>query len=198
MNAYAEEFKVIKLLPPQTENGMPLMKALKNRQSSRQFSPKELPLQVLSDMLWAANGINRPDSGGTTAPTAKDMHEIDIYVARPEGLYLYDSKANLLLPVLAGDIREATGMQSFVKEAPLNLIYVANISKMQGMSSNMIDFYAAADASFISENVYLFCASSGLGTVVRGWIDKPSLALAMKLRPDQKVVFAQTVGYPKD
>jgi nitroreductase len=144
-------------------------------------------------MLWAACGINRPDSGHRTAPSARDMQEIDIYVARADGLYLFDAKENMLMLVLAEDIRASTGKQSFVKDAPINLIYVADLSKM---GADM-DFYAATDTGFISENVYLFCASSGLATVVRGFIDKPALAKAMKLRPDQKIILAQTVGYPK-
>ena len=193
----AQEIKPIKLLPAQTEGGKPLMQALKERKSSREFSSNELPLQVISDMLWAACGINRLDSGGRTAPSAKNMQEINIYVVRADGVYLFDPKINMLLPVLAGDIRGLTGKQSFVKEAPVNLVYVADLAKMGGLSNDSIDFYSATDTGFISENVYLYCASLGLATVVRNWIDKPALAKAMQLRPDQKVILAQTVGYPK-
>ncbi|MDD5436768.1 MAG: SagB/ThcOx family dehydrogenase [Candidatus Omnitrophica bacterium] len=193
----AEGLKPVKLLPPQTEGGKPLMKALGERRSMREFSPNELPPQVLSDLLWAANGINRPGSGGRTAPTAKNMQEIDIYVSKADGLYLYDAKTNSLVPVLAGDIRSATGDQPFVKGAPVNLIYVADMSRMAGMPPGAADFYAATDTGFISENVYLYCASAGLATVVRGWVDKPALARTMKLRNDQKIILAQTVGYPK-
>lgn len=188
-----ESAKSIKLLAPQTEGGMPLMQVLKERKSERDFSSTELPLQVISDMLWAACGINRPDSGHLTAPSAKNMQEIDVYVARADGLYLFNAEENMLMLVLAEDIRALTGKQPFVKDAPINLIYVADLSKM---SADM-DFYAATDTGFISENVYLFCASSGLATVVRGFIDKPVLAKAMKLRSGQKIILAQTVGYPK-
>jgi len=194
----AEEMKPVKLLSPQTEGGKPLMQALKDRQSMRAFSPKELPPQILSDLLWAAGGVNRPDSGGLTAPTAKNMQEIDIYVVKAEGVYLYDAKANTLVPVLAGDIRSVTGKQEFAKHAPVNLVYVSDLSKMNGMSVQDADFYAATDTGFVSENVYLYCSSAGLATVVRGWVDKTALAKAMKLKPDQRVVLAQTVGYPKD
>lgn len=194
----ADEIKMIKLPAPQTEGGKPLMQALKARQSIRDFSTKELPLQVLSDLLWAAGGINRPDSGGRTAPTAKNMQEIDIYVAKADGLYFYDAKGNSLFPVLPDDIRAATGGQPFVKDAPVNLIFVANMSRMSGMPSEAADFYSATDTGFISENVYLYCASAGLATVVRGWVDKPALAKAMKLRPDQKIILAQTVGYARN
>ena len=194
----ADELKPIKLLPPQTEGGKPLMQALKDRGSVREFSSKELELQKLSDLLWAACGINRPDSGGLTAPTARNMKEIDVYVVKAEGVYLYEAKTNTLVPVLSGDIRALTGKQGFVKNAPINLIFVADLSKMNGMSKEDADFYAATDTGFISENVYLYCSSAGLATVVRGWVDKAELAKAMKLRTDQKIVLAQTVGYPKE
>jgi SagB-type dehydrogenase family enzyme len=195
---YAQEVKSIKLLAPQTQGGEPLMQVLKERKSSRAFSSKELSLQVLSDLLWAAFGINRPDTGGRTAPTAINMQEIDIYVAKKDGLYLYDAKANMLLSVIAQDLRDLTGQQPFVQDAPINLIYVADLAKMSRLSGDAVDFYAVADTGFISENVYLFCASFGLATVVRGMVDRPALAKAMKLRPDQKIILAQTVGYPKE
>jgi len=194
---HAKDIEPIRLPAPQTEGGKPLMQALKERKSLREFSAKDLPLQMLSDMLWAACGINRPDTGGRTAPTAKNMQEIDVYVVKAEGVYLYDAKANMLVPVLAGDIRAITGKQSFVKDAPVNLIFVADLLKMGGMDAASMDFYSATDTGYISENVYLYCASAGLATVVRGWVDKPALEKAMKLSRGQKVVLAQTVGYPK-
>ena len=194
----AEELKPIKLPAPQTEGGKPLMQALKDRKSTRAFSPKELPAQILSDLLWAACGINRPDSGLRTAPTAKNMQEIDIYTVKADGVYLYDARANMLTPVLSGDIRAATGAQDFVKSAPINLVYVCNLTKMGGKSAQDADFYAATDTGYISQNVYLYCSSAGLATVVRGWLDKAALARAMKLRPDQRVILAQTVGYPAE
>lgn len=195
----AQELKPIKLLAPQTESGKPLMQALKERRSQREFSPQDLPLQVLSDMLWAARGINRPETAHLTAPSAMNMQEIDIYVAKKDGLYLYNAKENLLEPILAEDIRELTGngRQEFFKAAPVNLIYVASLAKMNRIQPADVDFYAGCDTGFISENVYLFCASAGLATVVRGWVDKTSLAKTMKLRADQKIILAQTVGYPK-
>lgn len=196
--AQAKNREVIKLLAPQIEGGKSLMQALKDRKTTREYSSQELPLQVISDMLWAACGINRPDSGLRTAPSAMNMQEIDIYVATADGLYFFDAKENMLIPVLTEDIRALTGKQLFVKYAPINLIYVADLSKMSRLSALDKDFYAASDAGFISENVYLFCASVELATVVRGSIDKPVLAKAMKLRPDQKIIFAQTVGYPKN
>ncbi len=196
--AAEEGGKVIKLPPPQTEGGMPLMAALKARCSTRSFSSKPLPLQVLSNLLWAACGVNRPESGKRTAPTAMNMQEIDVYVALPEGLYLYNAKEHQLELVLMQDLRAATGRQPFVAEAPLNLIFVADYAKMGRASAEAKDFYSATDTGYISQNVYLFCASEGLATVVRGMVDKAALAEKMGLRPEQKVVLAQTVGYPKE
>jgi len=195
-SVYAEELKAITLPAPQTETGGPLMQILKERKSERTFSSREIPLQVLSDMLWAASGINRPGSSKRTAPSAKNMQEIDVYVAKSDGLYIYDAASNMLLSVISKDIRGLTGLQAFVKDAPLNLIYVADYSKMGEMQDKDKDFYSAADTGFISQNVYLYCASEGLATVVRGWVDKSTLRKAMKLRPDQKIILAQTVGYP--
>jgi len=195
---YAQESKLIKLPAPQIEGGKPLMQAVKVRKTSREFSLKELPLQIISDLLWAADGINRQDSGHRTAPSAMNMQEIDIYIAKADGLYLFDAKENMLMPVVAADLRALTGNQPFVKDAPVNLIFVADLKKMSKPSAEMVDFYAATDTGFISENVYLYCASAGLATVVRGWVDKPVLAKAMKLRNNQKIILAQTVGYPKD
>ena len=154
-------------------------------------------MQVLSNMLWAACGVNRPESGKRTAPSAVNWQEIDTYVATADGLYLYDAKAHILKPVLAGDIRAATGRQTFVKDAPVNLIFVADFSRMGKATTEDKVFYSATDTGFISQNVYLYCASEGLATVVRGAVDKEKLAKVMKLRPDQKVILAQSVGYPK-
>jgi nitroreductase len=124
-----------------------------------------------------------------------NWQETDIYVATAEGLYVYDAKALLLKPVLRGDLRATTGTQPFVKDAPMNLVYVADLAKTRGSAAER-DLFVAADVGFIAENVYLFCASEGLATVVRGSIDRPALATAMHLRPDQRIVLAQTVGYP--
>ncbi len=196
---FAEGLQAIKLPQPQVQGGKPLMQALKERKSLRNFSSRQLPLQVIADLLWSAGGINRSGQAeNRTAPSAMNMQEIDIYVAKAEGLYLFDAKENILKPVFSKDIRALTGKQDFVKDAPLNLIYVADLDKMKFHIESDINFYSAADTGFISENVYLYCASAGLATVVRGWMDKPALAEAMKLTKTQRVIFAQTVGYPKN
>ncbi|MGD1082479.1 MAG: SagB/ThcOx family dehydrogenase [Candidatus Sulfotelmatobacter sp.] len=191
----AQDLKPIPLPTPQTDGGRPLMQVLKERKTQREFSPEKLPMQVLANLLWAAFGINRPD-GRRTAPSAMNWQEIDIYVVMGDGLFLYNAKANRLEPILAQDVRAATGTQSFVATAPLNLVYVADLSKT-GQAGNEAELFTAADAGFISENVYLFCTSEGLATVVRGSVDRAALAKVMKLRPDQRILLAQSVGYPK-
>jgi len=190
--------EVIKLPPPQLNSGKSLMQALKDRRSERSFAAKKLPVNVLANMLWAACGINRPEAGKLTAPSAMNRQEIDVYVALPEGLYLYEAKGHLLKPVISQDIRALTGKQSFVAQAPVTLIYVADFKKMGNMKDEEKNFYAATDTGFVSQNVYLFCASDGLGSDVRGSIDKEALAKAMKLGDHQKIILAQTVGYPKE
>ncbi len=194
---FAQELKTIPLPKPQLDGGKPLMQVLKDRKSSREFRSEKLPQQVLSNLLWAASGVNRPESGKRTAPSARNWQEIDIYVAASEGLYLFDAKAHLLKPILTEDIRALTGPQSFVKDAALNLIYVADFSRISGALNEEKEFYSAADTGFIAQNVYLFCASEGLVTVVRAMIDRPALGKRMKLRPEQKITLSQPVGYPK-
>lgn len=196
-SSIAEQLKSIQLPKPQTDGGKPLMQALKDRHTTRDFSQEKLPLQVLSNLLWAADGVNRTDTGKRTAPSAHDWRDIDIYVAAADGLFLYDPAAHLLKPVLSEDIRALTGRQAFVKTAPVNLIYVSNYSRMKEAKDEEKIFYSAADTGFISQNVYLFCASEGLATVVRGFVDKPALSKKMGLAPDQTITLAQTVGYPK-
>ncbi len=193
--AQAEE-QSIQLTKPQTDRN-PFLQLLLKREPSRSFGSVPLPNAVLSNLLWAAAGINRPESGKRTAPTANNRQEIDLYAATAKGLYLYDAKANSLKPILAKDIREMTGKQAFVKEAAVNLIYVADLDKSSAASDGDRTLYAAAATGFMSQNVYLYCASEGLATVVRALIDRPALAEVMKLRPTQKIILAQSVGYPK-
>ncbi len=191
---------VVALPKPKTTGGMPLMQALSKRETMRSFAAKQLPDQVLSNLLWAACGVNRPD-GKRTAPTAVNWQEIDVYVARADGLWLFEPKTQSLKLVVQKDLGALTGMQPFVKDAPVNLVFVADLAKMTSErmkpTEAMKEFYAATDTGFVSQNVYLFCASEGLATVVRGMVDKPALAKAMSLRPDQRVILTQSVGYPK-
>lgn len=197
VSVFAQELTPIQLPKPRIEGGKPLMEALKERKSVRAFSSKELSQQQLSDLLWAANGVNRPQTGHRTAPSARNSQEIDIYVALPTGAYLYNARSNMLEPVVAGDVRGRMGRQQFVKDAPVVLVFVADYSRMGNMSEADKAFYAATDTGYVSQNVYLFCASEGLATVVLGSIDRNAITEALKLRPDQKPVLSQPVGYPR-
>ncbi|WOJ90559.1 SagB/ThcOx family dehydrogenase [Methylocapsa polymorpha] len=185
----------VALPQPRKSGGKPLFDALSERRSSREFRPDGLDARTLSELLWAAFGVNR-EHGFRTAPSAHDWREIDIYLALPDALYVYDPGAHALAPVIAQDLRAATGLQDFVATAPLNLVYVADFARVDSQDRAEQRFYAAADAGLIAQNVYLFCASEGLATVVRGLIDRPTLAMAMRLRPEQRVILAQTVGRP--
>jgi len=195
--ALSQSLSTVVLPPPQTDIGKPLMQALKLRQTSREFAAKPLPMQEISNLLWAACGINRAESGKRTAPSAMNWQEVDVYVVLPEGAYIYDAKSHSLNVVAQGDLRASTGTQGFVKDAPLDLVYVSDRARMSRGSDEDKTLYGAADVGFIAENVYLYCASQGLAVVVRGSVDRSSLALTLKLRADQKVILAQTVGYPQ-
>jgi SagB-type dehydrogenase family enzyme len=199
----AQELSPIKLLPPDLKRGKSLMQSLQERKTTRSFSDKKLPIEVLSNLMWAACGINRPDSGKRTAPSAVNWQEIDVYVAMEDGLYLYDAKAHFLQPILKMDLRKKTTAflqpsRGSVADAPLQLIYVADQSKIWlTVSDEDKIFYSAADTGFIAQNVYLYCASEGLATVVRGMVDKDALSKDMKLRKNQKIILVQAVGYPE-
>ncbi len=174
-----------------------LTQILKLRKSNRDFSDRDISVETLSRLLWSAFGINRPEGSHRTAPSAKNWQEIDIYVARSDGLYLFDPHAFVLSLVRKEDLRGATGWQDFVPHVPINLVYVANLEKMGDAPRTEKKFYAALDVGFISQNVYLFCAAEGLGTVVRGWVDRPKLAKMMGLSVAQRIIVVQSVGYSR-
>lgn len=184
------------LPPPERHGGLPLMEALAQRRSSREFAPDALSLPLLSNLLWAAYGINRGE-GGRTAPSAVNAQEIDVFVALPSGAYRYDATAHELHLVAASDLRSVTGYQDFVDEAPLDLVYVADHRRMGMVPVAQRECYASAATGAIAQNVYLFAAGAGLATVIRAWIDRTAIADALGLTHDQQVVLAQTVGYPK-
>jgi len=197
--ARAAELKPIQLPEPRMHGGKPLLEALKDRKSAREFRAEKLADQVLSNLLWAAWGVNRPESGKRTAPSAKDEQEVDLYVTTADGVYLYDAKAHQLNPVLAEDLRAETGGQGFVRTAPVNLVFVADLSKSAGATEHEKLIYATVSIGCIIQNVYLFCASEGLATVTRSLVDgRPALAKAIGLREDQRILMAQTVGYPSE
>ncbi len=193
----AQNLKPIQLLKPELSKGKSLMQALQDRETVRELSEKSLSIQDLSNLLWAASGINREETKLRTAPSARNWQDIEIYVFLKEGVFLYDPVALLLNPVLAGDHRAATGMQDFVGIAPVNLVLVSDQAKMTNANPESMDTYSWSDASFVAENVYLFCSAFDMGCVVRGMIDRDAVAKLLKLRPQQKVVYGQTVGYRK-
>lgn len=194
--AMAEPPGAVALPKPDTQGGKPLMQALSERKSQREFDTKEVPRQVLSNLLWAAYGVNRPD-GRRTAPSAMNRQTVEVYVVLGEGAYVYDAAHQQLLPVAAGDLRAATATQEFARPAPLDLVYVTDYAKMGSSTEADKALYAGAETGFIGQNVYLFCASEGLATVIRASVDREALAKVLKLRPEQRIVLAQTVGYPK-
>ena len=193
----AQEIKSIQLPAPQKDIGKPLMQVFNLRQSSRSFTTTKLPMQEISNILWAAFGINRTDEGKRTAPSARNWQDIDIYVFLLEGVYIYQAKDNKLEQISDTDLRGMAGVQDFVKTAPLNLVYVSDQSKMGKASKEDKMMYSGADAGFIAQNVYLYCASQDLGVVVRAMVDKKALAEKLNLKPEQIIVLAQTIGYKK-
>ncbi|HEX2868990.1 MAG TPA: nitroreductase family protein [Ignavibacteriales bacterium] len=188
--------KIVKLPAPQKDTGKPLMKALNLRQSNRTFNPEALSMQHLSNLLWAAFGINRPESGKRTAPSARNWQEVDVYAATKDGMFLYNAKDHSLIQVSGEDLRPLTGKQDFVRDAPLNLVYIADVSKTGGSSGDEGLIFMGADCGFIAQNVYLYCASEGLNVVVRGMVDRDALTKKLNLKPEQRIMLSQTVGYP--
>lgn len=188
--------QTIQLPEPLRTGGKPLMEVLNLRQSARQFdSERSVSNQTLSNLLWAAWGFNREKK--RTAPSSMDRQEIDLYAVTKEGIYRYDAAGNKLIQVIAGDYRKEAGEQAYVGTAPLNIVFVCNKSKINSKSESGLIEATYANSGFISQNIYLFCASEGLSTVVRAMIDKAKLAKVMNLTDDQLITLAQTVGYPK-
>jgi hypothetical protein len=191
----------ITLPAPNKTGGKPLMQALNERQSIRTFTKDNLTLQQLSDLLWAGWGINRPEQKKRTAPSARNVQEIDVYVALPGGLYLYVAESNTLKQINNKDLRKLCGTQDFVAEAPLNIVYVADMGKLgkkegdEIKDSDLLSSYA--NTAFIAQNIYLYCASENLGCVIRGMVPKDKLAPEMGLRSTQKIILSQTVGVPQ-
>lgn len=184
----------VALPPPRRSGGMPLLDALQLRQSCREFDTTPLSDAQLADLLWAAAGINRADSGGRTAPSAMNAQEVQLYVALSHGLFRYDPAAHALQLAVASDVRRVTGYQDFVDTAPLDLIYVADHTQMHLVPAAQRSRFAFAAAGAMAQNVYLFCAAHGLGTVLRAWFDSAALSKAMGLGADQQLLLCQTVG----
>ena len=184
------------LPPPVRQGGAPLMQALAERKTSRDYQPRELDRQTLSSLLWAANGVNRPD-GRRTAPTGLNVQDIDLYVMLASGVYLYDAKAHALVPVNPGDHREAAGKQPFPQTAPLNLFYVQDLAKAMKADAANTARHGGIHAGAVMQNVYLFSAQEKLGCVARDYLDRAALAKVLKLRDDQRIILGHSVGYLK-
>ena len=187
----------IALPPPRADFGKSLAQALKLRRSIREYDPRPLSPQVLSELLWSAYGVNRPSTADRTAPSWRHARETDVFAVMAEGVWRYDALKHVLVPVMAGDVRAQTGVQDFVGTAPLNLVYVSNAEHMSGVSREEQHRFAAADIGFIGQNVYLYCASEGLACVFRASLDTDRLARTLGLGETQFIMFSQTVGYPK-
>ena len=188
---------LVKLPEPDKTGGKPLMQALNERSSSRDFINKDLTEQQLSDLLWAAYGINRPEDGKHTTPTSRNKQDIEIYVTVKKGVFLYIPEEHALTQISNEDLRKVTGKQPFVKDAAVNLVYVSDFNKLGNSDDNTKMMTAATHCGFIGQNVYLYCASEGLISVFRAWIDKNEIREALQLKENQKVIYSQTVGYSK-
>lgn len=193
--AYAQTLSPIQLKAPEKKAGLSVMETLANRHSTREFSNKKLTLQELSNLLWAANGINRSEKGMRTAPSAMDAQEVDVYVCMEEGAFLYDAKSNQLQPVIQEDLRGLVGgKQTFVKNAPVVLLMVSDLSKLPGGNSEQTKLMAAIDAGIVSQNISLACSGLGLITVPRASMDKEALAQKLKLKSTQLLLMNNPVG----
>ncbi|MFC1652693.1 SagB/ThcOx family dehydrogenase [Planctomycetota bacterium] len=196
---YANTSSPIQLAPPDVSGGRSLMQALKDRQSTKAYRQQPISHVVLSELLWAAFGINRPESGKRTAPSAMNSQEMDIYVVFQQGTYRYEAKEHRLLPVCTQDVRKLVATQTYAQVAPINLVYIADYARLSPrVEEQKKPIYAAFHAGAIAQNVHLYCASVGLGAVVRDGIDRKALHKAFALRPDQAIVMGQTVGYPEE
>ncbi|MFP4024232.1 MAG: SagB/ThcOx family dehydrogenase [Thiohalospira sp.] len=186
---------VIKLPEPDKTSGIPLMQAINDRQSARNFIDKDITEQQLSELLWAAYGINRPESGKHTIPTSRNRQDIEVYITTKDGVFKYLPEEHALLQISDQDKREVTGMQDFVKVAAVNLIYVSDFDKLGNSSNEIKTMTAATHCGFIGQNVYLYCASEGLISVFRAMIDKEKAAKMLELEGNKHVIYSQSVGY---
>jgi nitroreductase len=196
--AAAQAAKTMELPPVETSGGKPLMQVLMNRRSGRDYADRPLSARDLSNLLWAAWGINRPASNGRTAPHWQNVYNMDIYLAMADGVWRYEPEGHRLSLHMSDDLRGATTTgQPFVATAPLNLIYACDGAKFQNQSEVNRLIACAADTAVVAENVYLYCASEGLASVFRESVDGTRLAQLMKLSPSTIILFCQSVGYPK-
>ena len=189
----------IVLSPPDLTRGLPVMKALSLRASERDFDTSSLRLRDLSDLLWAANGVNRPESGKRTAPSAINAQDIDVYVCMKSGMYLYNANNHLLNLVVSGDYRKlVAGSQEEVSKAPVMCLLISDISKFSRGDDSKKLVWAAQDAGIVSQNISVFCASVGLATVPRATMDFQKLREVLKLKDSQHLMLNNPVSYKKE
>jgi len=194
---FAQEFKILTLNQPDKTRGLPVMQALEKRASADAFSNKKLSLRDLSDLLWAANGINRPELKKRTAPSALNAQDIDVYVFMEEGIYLYNATGNILNPVAAGDYRLLlAGRQTDIADSPVILLLVSDISRFSSGENSSKLTWAAMDAGIVSQNIAIFCASVGLNTRPRVSMDMVKLRDVLKLKDFQYPLLNNPVSYP--
>jgi len=196
MNLDAQDLKPINLSKPTINRGSSLMESFQARRSYREYSPKDLSMQDISDLLWAACGINSPD-GKRTAPTARNCQEIDVYLVNKDGAYLYMPKEHLLQTVYKGDLRKAVASsQEFAATAPISLVIVGDIAKLGGDKVRALNL-AFCDGGIVSQSIYMFCAGNNLSTVTRAMMDEKTLREALKLKDSQHLILNHPVGYKK-
>jgi nitroreductase len=187
--------QTLELPSPQKTGGMPLMEALSKRASVKNYDTTDISMQQLSNLLWASFGINRPD-GRRTAPSASNKQEIDIYVLLRKGAYVYDAHDHKINMITPEDLRSQAADLRFA-DAPVQLIFIADLAKRGENSEEGKLETANIDCGYISQNTYLYCTSEGLATAARGSVRRDALILKLKLRPDQKILLAHSVGFPK-
>lgn len=197
ITCFAQEPKIISLPKPDMQFPVSVMEAIQMRSSSRAFSDKALSYQEIANIVWAGNGINRPETGKRTAPSAHNWQDITLYVFLPEGVYLYLPKEHALQEVLHEDLRQLAGSQEYVKTTPLNIILVSDQAKMENTTAEDKALLSGADAAFVAENIYLYCAGKKLAVVVRAMIDRTTLSRKLHLSDEQKIILGQTIGFPQ-
>ncbi len=193
-NGWSGEFLSLPL--PERAGGRPLMAVLSSRASTREFSDREVGWQELSNFLWAAFGVNREGEGKRAAPSAMDNREVEIWVLRSDGVYRFDAVRQGLEVHSRKDLRILSGGQAYVSQAPVSLVYVVDPVRQERVPESQRVFYAAADTGFIAQNVYLYCASAGLGGVVHAMSGAEALRDGLGISSDSQVVLGQCVGYP--
>jgi nitroreductase len=214
----AQDTQPIKLAEPNKKGGLPVMEALSIRASVGSWSDKELSSQDLSDLLWAANGINRPDIKKRTASSAMNAQDVDIYVFMKSGVYVYDAASHALNPVVSGDHRTEIGMSpggarpggppgpppagasgrgpgAQGSPAPINLVLISDLSRFGAGTPELKYEWGAIDTGLVSQNIALFCAAKGLGTRPRASVSKDNLRKLLKLKDTQHPFLEHPVGY---